>query len=353
MGDVWSALTEGVRPNARVADGWLTGLGLNRAAPVEVLVGLFDAGETGFLFRADLPAGVLDAAVAHPSRNVRGRAAESGKLSRGQWDRLLAATAGLPHHGLLAEMAEEQDDNRLRGAHVGVDRAPSPSPARPTHRPRSPPWPTRPRYRGESPQLRPVVGRGPVRRPGRHAATRLVRQAVDPPQRGPRRAPSPDVVESPAHDEDRVVRLFLTESCDDAPADLLLDVWTWWPGSFSFPGRPRNHPNFPRDGLLRFADDPEPRLRLLALDDPASDADLVERFSRDPDGEVRRRAAEDPRLSPRPRSGRPTTTSQGFAPRPGGTRPCPRRPWRRCSSTNAVPWTPPRIPPSPSPSCTA
>ncbi|UXX96248.1 hypothetical protein N7U49_38730 [Streptomyces sp. AD2-2] len=126
MGDVWSALTEGVRPNARVADGWLTGLGLNRAAPVEVLVGLFDAGETGFLFRADLPAGVLDAAVAHPSRNVRGRAAESGKLSRGQWDRLLAATAGLPHHGLLAEMAEEQDDNRLRGAHVGVDRAPSP-----------------------------------------------------------------------------------------------------------------------------------------------------------------------------------------------------------------------------------
>ncbi len=211
----------------------------------------------------------------------------------------------------------------------------------------------RPRYRGESPQLRPVVGRGPVRRPGRHAATRLVRQAVDPPQRGTRRAPSPDVVESPAHDEDRVVRLFLTESCDDAPADLLLDVWTWWPGSFSFPGRPRNHLNFPRDGLLRFADDPEPRLRLLALDDPASDADLVERFSRDPDGEVRRRAAEDPRLSPRPRSGRPTTTSRGFAPRPGGTRPCPRRPWRRCSSTNAVPWTPPRIPPSPSPSCTA
>ncbi|WP_328827423.1 hypothetical protein [Streptomyces sp. NBC_00252] len=108
----------------------------------------------------------------------------------------------------------------------------------------------------------------------------------------------PDVVQLPAHDEDRVVRLFLAESCDDAPADLLLDVWTWWPGSLSFPGRPRNHPNFPRDGLLRLADDPEPRLRLLALDDPASDADLVERFSRDPDSEVRGRAAEDPRLSP-------------------------------------------------------
>jgi hypothetical protein len=106
-----------------------------------------------------------------------------------------------------------------------------------------------------------------------------------------------------AHDEDRVVRLFLTESCDDAPADLLLDVWTWWSGSFSFPGRPRNHPNFPRDGLLRFADDPQPRLRLLALDDPASSADLVERFSRDPDNEVRARAAEDPRLSPEAAAG--------------------------------------------------
>lgn len=110
----------------------------------------------------------------------------------------------------------------------------------------------------------------------------------------------PDVVDLLARDEDRVVRLFLTESCDDAPGDLLLDVWTWWPGSFSFPGRPRNHPNFLRDGLLRFADDPRPRMRLLALDDPASGDDLVERFSRDPDNEVRGRAARDPRLSPDP-----------------------------------------------------
>lgn len=108
----------------------------------------------------------------------------------------------------------------------------------------------------------------------------------------------PDVAELLAHDEDRVVRLFLTESCDDAPAHALLDVWSWWDGSFSFPGRPRNHPNFPRHDLLRFAQDPEPRIRLLALDDHASDAFLVERFSRDPDAQVRRAAADDPRLSP-------------------------------------------------------
>ncbi|MFJ8663446.1 PE-PGRS family protein [Streptomyces sp. NPDC093795] len=107
----------------------------------------------------------------------------------------------------------------------------------------------------------------------------------------------PDVVARLARDEDRVVRLFLAESCDDAPADMLLKVWLWWNGSFSSPGRPRTHPNFPRTGLLPYATDPHPRLRQLALDDPDSTADLVERFSRDENSEVRHRAARDPRLS--------------------------------------------------------
>jgi len=111
-----------------------------------------------------------------------------------------------------------------------------------------------------------------------------------------RRLP-PDVVDILARDEDRVVRLFLAESCDDAPADMLLGVWQWWTGSFSYPGRPRNHPNFPRHGLLRHADDPDPRMRQLALDDPESTAELVELFSRDTEDEVRLRAATDPRLS--------------------------------------------------------
>ena len=108
----------------------------------------------------------------------------------------------------------------------------------------------------------------------------------------------PDVVERLARDEDRVVRLFLAESCDDAPADMLLEVWHWWTGSFSSPGRPRTHPNFPRTGLLRYAEDPNPRRRQLALDDPESTPELVERFALDPDDEVRARAAQDPRLSP-------------------------------------------------------
>ncbi|WP_055601984.1 hypothetical protein [Streptomyces aureus] len=112
-----------------------------------------------------------------------------------------------------------------------------------------------------------------------------------------RRLP-PDVVERLARDEDRTVRLFLAESCDDAPAEMLLEVWRWWDGSFSHPDRPRSHPNFPRTGLLRYAGDPAGRMRRLALDDPESTPADVARLARDPEAEVRRRAAEDARLSP-------------------------------------------------------
>ncbi|MFI9724636.1 hypothetical protein ACIHFE_34280 [Streptomyces sp. NPDC052396] len=107
----------------------------------------------------------------------------------------------------------------------------------------------------------------------------------------------PDVVDLLARDEDRVVRLFLAKSCDDAPADLLLKVWQWWAGSLSYPDRPHGHPNFPRHDLLRYAEEPNPHLRQLALDDPESTVELVERFSRDTDEEVRLRAAKDPRLT--------------------------------------------------------
>ncbi|MEU5639823.1 PE-PGRS family protein [Streptomyces milbemycinicus] len=120
----------------------------------------------------------------------------------------------------------------------------------------------------------------------------LVRRSVARAKRLP-----PDVVDRLARDEDRVVHLFLAESCDDAPADMLLEVWGWWTGSLTCPDRPRGHPNFPRHGLLRYADDPDPRMRQLALDDPESTPDLVERFTWDADNEVRLRAAKDPRLS--------------------------------------------------------
>ncbi|MFF3766383.1 PE-PGRS family protein [Streptomyces sp. NPDC001922] len=120
----------------------------------------------------------------------------------------------------------------------------------------------------------------------------LVRRSVARARRLP-----PDVVARLARDEDPVVHLFLAESCDDAPAELLMRVWQWWTGSFSYPDRPHSHPNFPRTGLLRYADSPSPRMRRLALDDPESTVELVERFSRDPEEEVRLRAATDPRLT--------------------------------------------------------
>ncbi|MEV8314523.1 PE-PGRS family protein [Streptomyces sp. NPDC059900] len=107
----------------------------------------------------------------------------------------------------------------------------------------------------------------------------------------------PDVVERLAGDEDRVVQLFLAESCDDAPAEMLLRVWQWWTGSLSVPDRPHGHPNFPRADLLKYAEDANPRMRRLALDDPESKPDLVERLSRDPCEEVRYRAVTDPRLT--------------------------------------------------------
>ena len=121
----------------------------------------------------------------------------------------------------------------------------------------------------------------------------LVRRSVARARRLP-----PDVVARLARDEDRVVRLFLAESCEDAPGDMLLDVWRWWDGSFSHPDRPRSHPNFPRVGLLRFMTDPSGRMRRLALDDSESTPADVAHLARDPEAEVRRRAAEDPRLSP-------------------------------------------------------
>ncbi|GGN19721.1 hypothetical protein GCM10010109_33300 [Actinoplanes campanulatus] len=121
----------------------------------------------------------------------------------------------------------------------------------------------------------------------------LVRRSV---ARAPR-LPT-DVAATLSRDQDRIVRLFLAESCDDAPPEMLLEVASWWEGSLSFPGRPQTHPNFPRDGLLRYAADPNPRMRILALTDPASTSALAEQFSYDPDPIVRRAAGEDHRLSP-------------------------------------------------------
>ncbi|MFE3880402.1 hypothetical protein ACFXPX_39185 [Kitasatospora sp. NPDC059146] len=298
--EAWSRLTAATDLDRDVARSWLSGLGFNRSAPVDVLLSLLDAEEAGFLWREDLPPEVVDAAVVHGARRVRVIAAESGRLSAAQWDRLVAATPGAGLRGLFKELAGEQlAARRLSRGGRGVGRAPHPD-ATPPGTPEE-----IAAMAADVPDIDPegqttvlwwigaLHGDADAMRQLAASPNLLIRRSV---ARAPR-LPA-DVVAGLARDRDRVVRLFLAESCDDAPPELLLDVAAWWDGSLSFPGRPHNHPNFPRAGLLRYATDPNPRLRALALDDPASTGALVEQLGRDPDPLVRAAAAQDRRLSP-------------------------------------------------------
>jgi hypothetical protein len=61
-----------------MAGAWLRGLGYNRAAPAEVLISLFDTGTYHFLYRSDLPLGVVDAAVVHPAKSSRDSGRDRG-----------------------------------------------------------------------------------------------------------------------------------------------------------------------------------------------------------------------------------------------------------------------------------
>lgn len=299
-GAAWAGLSSATDLRRGVGLAWLCMLGFNRAAPAEVLVELLDAGETGFLEREDLPDGVMDAAVVHRSRQVRAGAAEVGRLSAAQWDRIIAASPEPDLREQLTELAgQRRAARRLSRGGRGVGRAPHPDAVPPTAPDEIA------ATASEVPDIDPEdMTTGLWWVGALHANPDAMRRLARSPKllvrRSVARAPRlpADVVELLARDEDRVVRLFLAESCEDAPPEMLLEVAGWWDGSLSFPGRPRNHPNFPRDGLLRFAADPNPRLRALALDDPASTAALAERFGRDPHEIVRRAAAEDRRLGP-------------------------------------------------------
>lgn len=299
-GPNWDTLTSAAGVDRRAGLSWLSGLGFNRAAPAEVLLRLLDVAETAFLCREDLPDGIVDAAVTHPKRQVRAGTAEICRLSLGQWERLVAATSEPDLREQLVELAQERlEARRLSRGTRGVGRAP-----RPDAEPPSAPDDIA-AMAAQVPDIDPqgsttalwwigaLHDNGAAMRQLASSPKLLIRRSV---ARAPR-LPA-DVVSLLAHDQDRVVRLFLAESCDDAPAEMLLEVAAWWDGSLSFPGRPRTHPNFPRADLLRFAADPNPRLRALALDDPLSTAAHVEQLSLDPDPIVRRTAAADHRLAP-------------------------------------------------------
>ena len=296
----WARLSPADGLDRRVGLSWLSGLGFNRAAPQDLLLALLDIGETALLHREDLPDSVTDAATAHLMRRVRAGVAEIRSLSLAQWERLIAATPEPDLRGQLVELAEERLlAKQLSRGGRGVGRAPHLDAVPPT---------TVAEIDVMASQVPDIDPQGQSTAlwwiGALHTNAEAMRQLASSPKllvrRSVARAPQlpADVAALLARDSDRVVRLFLAESCNDAPPEMLLEVAGWWDASFSFPGRPRNHPNFPRDGLLRLAADPNPRLRALALDDPASTAALVEQFSRDPHENVRRAAAENHRLAP-------------------------------------------------------
>ncbi|MFF2546900.1 hypothetical protein ACFVUY_30680 [Kitasatospora sp. NPDC058063] len=289
-GPVWAPLTSATDVERATGLAWLSGLGHNRAAPADLLLRLLDAGTHDVLHRDDLPEEVVDAAIAHPGRRVRIAVAESGRLTPAQWDRLIAATPGSGLRGLFTELA-------------GAARKPSPGDALPPADPADPAELAA--TAAATPDIGPGSGSAELRWvTALHADAEAMRLLAASPKllvrRSVARAPRlpADVADLLARDEDRVVRIFLAESCDDAPPWMLLDMAAWWDGTFSFPGRPRNHPNFPREGLLRLAADPNPRLRAAALDDPATTCADVERAAADPDPVVRRAAAGHRRLAP-------------------------------------------------------
>ncbi|MEY9894018.1 hypothetical protein ABIA31_007700 [Catenulispora sp. MAP5-51] len=290
-----------------VTTQWAMGLGYNKGAPDEVLIGLFDVPRRhdfslGFLYRRDVPSRVLDAAIGHPDRIVRFLAAEGGNLTPAQWDRLAAATPTEKDRAIVAELRDEvatREPWATKGR--GIERPPHPDAAPPASPAEIAEWADAVEDISPDAHSKALWWVAAL-----HDNPDAMRQLAASPKASVRRSVArarhlpPDVVDRLAHDEDRVVHLFLTESCDDATPEVLLSVWSWWPGSLSFPGRPRNHPNFPQDGLLRFADDPNPSLRLLALTDKASTPELVDRFAEDPELQVRQAAAADPRMSPGP-----------------------------------------------------
>jgi hypothetical protein len=107
---------------------------------------------------------------------------------------------------------------------------------------------------------------------------------------------SADLVGVLAADDDFAVRLLLCERHAGVPADTVLA--TFLQARTATRAQLLDHPNFPRAGLARLADSPDPWARIMVVHDPEAAPELIERLSHDPDPMVRQSTAGDPRLSP-------------------------------------------------------
>ncbi|MFI5495171.1 hypothetical protein [Actinoplanes sp. NPDC051859] len=103
-----------------------------------------------------------------------------------------------------------------------------------------------------------------------------------------------DLVASLAQDSDLGVRTLLAQHHPDAPPDLLLQCYLEQDGR----GRERlvARPQFPTEGLARFAEHRDPAVRRLVALDPDVAGEIIEALCADPDASVRAAMAECPRL---------------------------------------------------------
>ncbi|BCJ70083.1 hypothetical protein [Polymorphospora rubra] len=99
------------------------------------------------------------------------------------------------------------------------------------------------------------------------------------------------------HDHDLLVRWYAAMR-PDAPPALLLRLYRDHGDDDRQLASLRKHPDFPWAALRALADDPQPRVRALALADPDLPADLVARLAGDAATAVRRAAAEHHGLDP-------------------------------------------------------
>ncbi|MEV0457651.1 hypothetical protein [Catellatospora methionotrophica] len=215
-------------------------------------------------YNRHLPPDVVELLVSHPDAGVRGTAAKRGDLSAEQLTRLSADV----DEGVRITVSMHPALSESQRAAIAVSRWPRDS----FDRLRQPPLPELAIGIARAYSVNPLLRREAARDPRLpHAvAARL------------------------AEDPDQGVRLRLALCHPSPPPPLLLR-------SYREAGeRDRPHlatrPGFPVAGLVRFARDPDPMLRLLALLDPEVPADVVDGLLADPVDQVWQAAAAHPRL---------------------------------------------------------